>query len=91
MDIDKSSVVRSLAGRDAGRLFFVFQADAESVMLVDGKVRPVERPKRKKIKHIEFIAAPSCKTADKLKSGDKVTNSEIRKTLAEFSRETGEV
>lgn len=46
-------IVRSRAGRDRGRAFVVWQIlDAEYVLLVDGQLRTLERPKKKKRRHL---------------------------------------
>ena len=55
MEIDRSSLIVSKAGRDKGQLFFVIDADEQYVYLADGKSRKLEKPKRKKRKHIEQI------------------------------------
>ena len=55
MEVDKSSLVVSKAGRDQGQLFYVIDADEQYVYLADGKSRRLEKPKRKKRKHIEQI------------------------------------
>lgn len=91
MDIDRSTIVRSTAGRDKGRLFFVLDIKDNFAVLADGKIRRVENPKVKKVKHIEYLTAGNGRVADKIKCGDKVTNSELRKTLAEFVHLNGEV
>ena len=39
MEIDKSSLVVSKAGRDQGQLFYVIDADEQYVYLADGKSR----------------------------------------------------
>lgn len=39
MEIDKSSLVVSKAGRDQGQLFYVIDADEQYVYLADGKRR----------------------------------------------------
>jgi len=45
-------VVKSVAGRDKNRLLVVVDATQERVLVIDGKERSVERPKRKNPKHI---------------------------------------
>ena len=83
MDIAKSDIVRSTAGRDRGKLFFVLETEGQFLLLADGSVRRVERPKRKKRRHVEPLAdMPETRAAIKLRSGEKVTNSELRRTLA---------
>ena len=50
--IARAAVVRSAAGRDKGRLLAVVGAEAAAVFVCDGKERPLNRPKRKNIRHI---------------------------------------
>ncbi len=86
MDPSRSDVVRCLAGRDAGELFFVTDCDGVYVCLVNGKHRTIEKPKRKKIRHVQFVLRPDSPTAEKLRSGEKLLNSELRRELAAISR-----
>ena len=87
MDVARSDVVRSCAGRDKGQLFFVVEFDETYVYLADGKGRRLEKPKRKKRKHIELLPRRDSRVADKIGSGDKVLNSELRRELAVLGRE----
>ena len=82
-----SDVVRSLAGRDAGKLFYVIEADDLYLMLVNGKDRTMEKPKRKKRKHASKVLRSETRVAEKLRAGDKVLSSELRRDLAYLSRE----
>ena len=45
----------SRAGHDKGRMYFVISEEDEYVYLVDGDLRPVEKPKKKRKKHIQPI------------------------------------
>ena len=86
MEVDKSSLVVSKAGRDKGRLFYVIDADEQYVYLVDGKSRKLEKPKRKKRKHVEQVPRTESRIAEKIRNGEKVLNSELRKELASFGQ-----
>ena len=86
MEVDKSSLVVSKAGRDQGQLFYVIDADEQFVYLADGKSRRLEKPKRKKRKHIEQIPRTESRIAEKIRNGEKVLNSELRKELASFGQ-----
>ena len=85
--ISIADVVISTAGRDQGELFYVADINDQFVTLVNGKNRPVEKPKRKKRKHTRKILRSETRVADKLRLGDKVLNSELRRDLAYLSRE----
>ena len=39
-------------------------------------------PKRKKRRHVLFVSAEETRLAEKIKSEEKITNSELRRTLA---------
>ena len=86
-DINISDVVVATAGRDQGKLFYVVGTDPVYLMLANGKDRTLDKPKRKKRKHVEKVLRPETRVAGKIVSGDKVLNSELRRDLAFLSRE----
>lgn len=46
-------VVKSRAGRDSGRAFLVYEIlDEQFVLVVDGDLRKLSSPKKKKVKHL---------------------------------------
>ena len=82
MEIAKSHIVRSAAGRDKGRLFVVLSVEGEFLRLADGKSRRVESPKLKKRRDVLFVSAEETRLSEKIKGNEKITNSELRRTLA---------
>lgn len=82
MEIEKADIVVSLAGRDCGKLFFVVEAGEVYVTIADGKGRKLEHPKRKKRKHVQKVPVEAERMREKLLSGGKVLNSELRRELA---------
>ena len=82
-----SDVVVSTAGRDQGRLYYVISTDELFLMLVNGKDRTLDKPKRKKRRHVQKVLRSETRVAAKLISGDKVLNSELRRDLAYIARE----
>ena len=86
MEIDRSSLIVSKAGRDKGQLFFVIDADEQYVYLADGKGRRLESPKRKKRRHVRKLPLYPSRVAEKIRNGEKVLNSELRKELASFGQ-----
>ena len=85
MDIAKSNIVKSVAGRDAGDLFFVIAAEGDFLLLADGKRRRVELPKRKRRKHVVLVAQSDTPVALKIRDSEKITNSELRRAIAVFN------
>lgn len=53
MDIKVGSVVRSIAGHDKGSLLLVVAVEEGYAYVSDGKLRKVEKPKKKKLKHLQ--------------------------------------
>ena len=86
-DFEISDVVISTAGRDAGELFYVIGEDSLYLILANGKDRTLDKPKRKKRKHVQWVLRPETRVAEKLRSGNKVLNGELRRDLAFFARE----
>lgn len=49
----KGQVVRSKKGRDEGKVYIIIDIiDDDLLLLVDGKLRKLDRPKKKKVKHL---------------------------------------
>ena len=87
MEIARSNIVRSAAGRDKGKLFVVLATEGEYLLLADGKGRKVESPKRKKRRHVLFVAADDTRLSEKIKREEKISNIELRRTLAVYRGE----
>ena len=81
-EINIADVVISTAGRDQGKLFYVIGTAPVYLALANGKDRTLDKPKRKKRKHIQKVLRSETRVADKLRLGDKVLNSELRRDLA---------
>ena len=86
-EINVSDVVISTAGRDQGKLFYVIGTDPVYLTLANGKDRTLEKPKRKKRRHIQKVLRSETRVAEKIRNGDKVLNSELRRDLAYLSKE----
>ena len=86
-DLTIADVVISTAGRDAGSLFYVLEADDTWLLLADGKGRTIEKPKRKKRKHTNKVLRSETRVAKKIREGNKVLNGELRRDLAFLARE----
>ena len=53
--IKKGMLAKSKAGHDKGHVYVIYETDDTYVYLVDGRIRMIENPKRKKIKHVQII------------------------------------
>lgn len=77
-------IVQSLAGRDKGNLFLVVGVEENYVYLVDGDIRKVENPKRKKIKHVELTRFFDANMAERIVKKNKITNQDVKRVIKEI-------
>ena len=52
MDFVKGRLVRSKAGRDKKRTLAILAVEGQMLLLADGNLRTLARPKRKKMRHV---------------------------------------
>lgn len=84
-NVQIGQVVYSSQGRDKGTYFIVYSViDKEYVEIVDGRIRKLANPKKKKLKHIKLMPQVMLKVAEKIKSKTTVFDSEIRSGLKVF-------
>lgn len=76
------TVAYSKAGRDIDRKFIIMDIiDKEYVYICDGDLRKIEKPKKKKIRHLMFTEIVAEDIKECLMSGIEVSNSKIRRFL----------
>ena len=81
-EIKVGQFVRSRAGRDQGNIFIITKViDEKFVEIVDGDLRRIEKPKRKKIKHLNIINELSEVIAEKIADSKKVSNLMVRREI----------
>ncbi|NMB27270.1 MAG: hypothetical protein GX987_04385 [Tissierellia bacterium] len=86
-DITVGQVVKSRAGRDKGNIFLVWSIlDETHVLIVDGDIRKLDNPKKKKVKHLTVYNTVLEELEYKQKNNIKINNAYIRKLLEPFSK-----
>ena len=80
-------IVISTYGHDMGEWYVVEQVLNEYVFLVDGKNKPIEKPKKKKAKHTLATNYFAEELANKWLTKQNVQNAEIRKTIKFFKEQ----
>ena len=86
------SVAMSAAGRDSGRAFVVLgEADNDYVLIADGKLRKLEKPKKKKRRHLKDTGVRADDIINALNEG-QLLDADGRKRLAQlgFGRDRSE-
>lgn len=88
-EISLGQLVISKVGRDSGRKFIVLSiTDELYVNLVDGDLRKVEKPKKKKVKHLAATLKHSQYISDKLSKSEKITNTMVRLEIEKLDGKT---
>ena len=81
--VEVGSIVTSRAGRDTGRPFLVIrELDQEYVLIADGGLRTMDRPKKKKRRHLKPTGRMDGQLRNKLMGGEQISDEEIRLSLS---------
>lgn len=83
MNYEAGMLAWSRAGHDKDTLYVIVKIEGEYVYLSDGRLKPVDHPKKKKIRHIQIVR----QIPEELLGLNIVTikNEEIRKAIRRFS------
>ena len=80
------SVVYSRAGRDEGNFFIVYGIlDDSYVLLVDGDIRKLDKPKKKKLKHVKNTGEVIQTLAEKILISAKIYDAEVYSALRKYN------
>ena len=83
-EIKPGCIIKSRAGRDKGKYFMVYSFDGgEYVYLVDGVLRKLAAPKKKKVKHIDHTGQVLETLGQKIQQEMKIFDAEVRRALEE--------
>ena len=77
-------IVISSCGHDMGEWYIVKSINEDYVFLIDGKLKTIEKPKKKKIKHVIKTNQTAIEIAQKLVANQYLQNAEVQKTLKFF-------
>lgn len=81
---------KSKAGHDKDQIYVILKEDAEYVYLVDGKIKTINKPKKKRKKHIQIILKEDENVSRKINENKVLTNEEIKVAIKRaFDRKWG--
>ena len=72
---------KSKAGHDKDQIYVIVKEDEEYVYLMDGKTKTVDKPKKKKKRHIQVILKEDENVSRKLQENETLTNEEIKAAI----------
>lgn len=82
MNISMGQLVTSSAGRDQANIYLVIGIKKKYLLLVNGRTRKLNNPKQKNIRHVNVLKGIAQGVADKLHSGIKITDEEVRQAIS---------
>ena len=85
MGASVGDIVYSKNGRDKGVHFVIMSIEDEYAYISNGSSRKSDKPKKKKLKHLEFGFGNSEYISGKIAKGEKITNTELRRELQQYS------
>ena len=68
----------SIAEHDHNKIYVIIDADDEYVYLVDGKIRKVNNPKKKKLKHVQLIKRTDDTITGRINNNVALSNEDIK-------------
>ena len=74
-------IVYSISGRDKAKSFIVTKVDGQYVYIADGDLRKLDKPKKKKIKHIQATNFVDETIKQKIENNEYLLDADIRKAL----------
>ncbi len=74
-------IVFSKAGRDKGKPFIIIGIDDNFIYLADGITRTIDKPKLKKIKHIQVTTTTVC-------LGEQITDCNLKQAINNYLNST---
>lgn len=77
-------IVYSKVGRDKGKYYVIMWTEDEFVGICDGNLHKIDKIKKKKYKHLFSSSKSSDFLKNKIVSKEKITNSDVRKSILEF-------
>lgn len=75
--MEKGKIIISKSGRDKGKWFTVIKTEGNFVYIANGKLRKIENPKKKNIKHI-------AETKMTINIEETLTNKNLNKMILEL-------
>ena len=80
-------LARSLAGHDKDEVYVILGEEEGLALLVNGKNRTLDKPKKKKYKHLQVIR--SLPGEIEMPKSDGFTDLDVKKVLKDYQRSTG--
>lgn len=75
---------KTKAGHDKNQIYFLLKEDEEYVYLVNGTIKPLEKPKKKNRKHIQLIKNLPIEVTEVMEAG--TTNENVKRAIKIYQK-----
>lgn len=82
MEAENGKVVRVIAGHDKGLVMMITAVEGDFAYIADGKTRKLQKPKKKRLKHLRFT--------NTVINTDSLTDKKLRKIIGEYAGKSTE-
>ncbi len=79
----------SKSGNDKGSIYVIIKEEADGYYLADGKLKPVEKPKKKNKKHIQIIKKLPKEVTEVFTQDENFRNEEIKRAIKLYRKSGG--
>ena len=89
----RGEFARSLSGHDKGELYIIIEEHEDFLMLCDGRLKPLEKLKKKNLKHVQIVKKHiyNEEIIEKLQRNERLYNEEIKRAIKLYSRSAGQI
>ena len=89
VEYKKGYFARSKAGHDKGKTYIIIEGTRETgkediVMVSDGALKPIEKPKRKRTKHLQIVLKTDEAIWTKITNGQEIRNEDIKRAIENY-------
>ena len=85
MEYTVGQVVYSKCGHDKGKAFIVTEIEEDFLYLTNGKSRKMDKPKKKKTKHVQITNYYDDELKTKIENGEYLLDADFVKALKKYS------
>lgn len=84
--LEKGYFAVSQAGHDCNEIYVIINSDSEYVYLADGRLRTLDKLKKKKIRHVRIIKTIDQTIAEKISQDRLLINEDIKRAIKLYKK-----
>lgn len=91
VEYKKGYFAKSIAGHDKGKLYIIIEGTETAgkddfVYLTDGELKPLDKPKKKRTKHVQVIKTCDPMIDSLIRDGQEIRNEDIKRAIKTYCK-----